>query len=80
MIRKFSDFLTLSSSEVSEITQNLGNLIVCVRNCEGSEKEVAAALGPFERDLLSHWTYYTRLTIHREVGVWEKREIYTTKT
>jgi hypothetical protein len=47
---------------------------------EVGEREVTAALGPIERGLLSHWKNYTRLTIYREVGVWEKREIYTTKT
>jgi len=54
-------------------------LVFCVRSCEGDEREAAAALGPIERGLLSHWTNYTSLTIYREMGVWEKREIYTTK-
>jgi len=37
---------------------------------EGGEREAAAALGPIERGLLSHWTNYTRLNIYREIGVW----------
>jgi hypothetical protein len=68
-------------SEVSKMTQSSGNLMFCVRSCEGNDKEAAAAVGPIERAVLSQRTACTSRTIYRQMGVWgEKREIYTMKT
>jgi hypothetical protein len=35
---------------------------------------MAAALGPIETGLLSHWTSYSSLTMFREMGAWEKEK------